>query len=193
VPVGTREAILDAALELIQTVGANAMSYQDLADRVGVRKPSIHHHFPTKADLIEAVIEFYSEDFLGKVRRIAESGETGERRLRAYAGLFEATLRGGGRGRACACGMLGTEIATLTPGAAARLEAFIAANERLIAGMLEAGERDGSLRAMAPGQRADAAAEVFAALEGGLLLARVSGGTRYFKRIVERLIGPLRV
>src|SRR5689334_9607965 len=42
----TKTAIMDAAQELIQRGGANAMSYQDISEAVGIRKASIHHHFP---------------------------------------------------------------------------------------------------------------------------------------------------
>lgn len=52
----TKAALLDHATELIQTRGFCAFSYQDLSERVGIRKASIHHHFPAKADLGVAVI-----------------------------------------------------------------------------------------------------------------------------------------
>src|SRR3712207_7018673 len=46
-----RDRLLDVAQELVQRVGANAMSYQDLSKALGITKASIHYHFPTKADL----------------------------------------------------------------------------------------------------------------------------------------------
>ncbi|WP_257998927.1 TetR/AcrR family transcriptional regulator [Fischerella thermalis] len=45
----TRTQILDTAQDLIQRVGVNAMSYQDISEAVGIRKASIHYHFPSKA------------------------------------------------------------------------------------------------------------------------------------------------
>jgi TetR/AcrR family transcriptional repressor of nem operon len=53
----TKTSILDAAQALIQRGGANAMSYQHISDAIGIRKASIHHHFPTKEVLLEAVIQ----------------------------------------------------------------------------------------------------------------------------------------
>jgi TetR/AcrR family transcriptional regulator, transcriptional repressor for nem operon len=38
----TRTLILDAAQDLIQRLGANAVSYQHLSEAVGIRKASIH-------------------------------------------------------------------------------------------------------------------------------------------------------
>ena len=53
----TAEQILDTMQDLIQVRGFNAVSYQDIADRIGIRKASIHYHFPTKFALGAAVIE----------------------------------------------------------------------------------------------------------------------------------------
>jgi TetR/AcrR family transcriptional repressor of nem operon len=41
----------DVAQELVQTVGANAMSYQHISKAVGIRKASIHHHFPARSEV----------------------------------------------------------------------------------------------------------------------------------------------
>jgi TetR/AcrR family transcriptional repressor of nem operon len=53
----TRDELIDQATILIETQGFCAFSYADLAERVGIRKPSIHHHFPAKADLGVAVVQ----------------------------------------------------------------------------------------------------------------------------------------
>src|SRR5262245_62705529 len=69
----TKTAIMDAAQELIQRRGANAMSYQDISDAVGIRKASIHHHFPAKDDLIQAVTERYADYVLASMDEIFAS------------------------------------------------------------------------------------------------------------------------
>ena len=46
----TAEQILDLAETLIQTRGYSAFSYQDIADSLGIRKASIHYHFPSKTE-----------------------------------------------------------------------------------------------------------------------------------------------
>ena len=42
----TRERILDSAQALAQARGFNAFSYADIATELGVKKASIHYHFP---------------------------------------------------------------------------------------------------------------------------------------------------
>src|SRR5215468_2412314 len=120
----TRTRILDAAQELIQRIGANAMSYQHISDAVGIRKASIHHHFPAKEDLLEAVIRRYSDRFFGWLEEIASARATAPVKLQRYIALFEATLETGRHDKACPIGMLGAELATLGEESAALVQRF---------------------------------------------------------------------
>ncbi len=54
--VATREMLITAAIDRIETVGFNGFSFRDLASELGIAGPSVHYHFPTKADLGVAVI-----------------------------------------------------------------------------------------------------------------------------------------
>ena len=109
----TRTRILDAAQDLIQRTGSNAMSYQHISDAVGIRKASIHYHFPTKENLLEELLRRYTGHFLEVVDEIFVAPVDAPTKLRRYVGLFEETLREGKRDKACACAMLGAELSTL--------------------------------------------------------------------------------
>ena len=54
---------MDVAQDLIQRRGVNGMSFQDISDAVEIRKASIHHHFASKQDLVEALVTRYRADF----------------------------------------------------------------------------------------------------------------------------------
>ncbi|WP_055554658.1 TetR/AcrR family transcriptional regulator [Streptomyces sp. NBRC 110028] len=58
-----RERILQAAYEAIDEHGERA-SLQDIADRVGVTQPALTYYFPTRDDLLLAVLD--RRDVLGK-------------------------------------------------------------------------------------------------------------------------------
>ena len=53
--------ILEAAQDFLQVKGYAGFSYRDLSDRLGIAKPSIHHHFATKEDLALALMDRYAE------------------------------------------------------------------------------------------------------------------------------------
>ncbi|HJZ89758.1 MAG TPA: TetR/AcrR family transcriptional regulator [Gemmataceae bacterium] len=185
----TRSRILDAAQELIQRLGANAISYQHISDAVGIRKASIHHHFPTKEDLIEALIKRYAAYFGGVVESVLAADVPAQEKLRRYCSLFEGTLRLGRHDRACPCAMLGAELATLGSASAGLIRDFYRDNERRLARILEQGRADHSLSFSGSPQ---ATAElIFALLEGGMLVVRANGGAKQFRAITERLIALL--
>ncbi len=53
----SRERILDAALELIDAEGLDAVSMRTLAARLGVQAMSLYHHFANKAALFDGLHE----------------------------------------------------------------------------------------------------------------------------------------
>src|SRR5262245_42298888 len=181
----TRTMILDAAQDLIQRRGANAMSYQDLSEAVGIRKASIHYHFPIKQDLIDALIERYHAYFLGLVDRIVVEESDPARMLDRYVGLFEATLREGKHDKACLCGMLGAELASLGDEAVRGIRRFFNANTDRLAMILQKG-REGRVFHFS-GDAAILAGLIFAALEGAILLARAEGGVKRFRTMADQL------
>lgn len=51
------EAILDAARDMIAETSYDAMTMEDLADRVGISKPTLYQHFPSKeAIAVRAIV-----------------------------------------------------------------------------------------------------------------------------------------
>jgi len=52
-----KQQIIQLAQMLVRQKGFDSFSYQDLSDQLGIRKASIHYHFPTKEDLGIAVID----------------------------------------------------------------------------------------------------------------------------------------
>lgn len=54
---GRRAAIIEATAEVFAARGYHAGSFQQVADRVGMSQSSLFHYFPTKRDLLLAVLE----------------------------------------------------------------------------------------------------------------------------------------
>ncbi|QRV22333.1 TetR/AcrR family transcriptional regulator [Marinomonas foliarum] len=59
----TKTKIMDTAEGFIVQGGYNAFSFRDIADAVGIKSASVHYHYPTKADLVSAVMARYTESF----------------------------------------------------------------------------------------------------------------------------------
>src|SRR3954467_10653089 len=108
----TADRILDVAQELLQTRGYNAISYQDIADRIGIRKASIHHHFPNKSDLAQALVRRYRQRWDAFLKEIDTSNAGPWSKLERYPAPSQQPAAGGAG--ACLCGVLGAEFASLT-------------------------------------------------------------------------------
>jgi AcrR family transcriptional regulator len=54
-PVGTRERILDAALDLFIEKGFDKTSLREIAEQLGVTKAALYYHFASKEDILMAL------------------------------------------------------------------------------------------------------------------------------------------
>ena len=91
----TRTALLDSAERAARQRGFDAFSYADLARDVGIRKASIHHHFPVIADLAFGLIERYAARFAETLADIDETHVRGADKLRAYQQVYRDALADG--------------------------------------------------------------------------------------------------
>lgn len=162
------ERIVDAGEALIQRLGYNGFSYEDVAQIVGIRKPSIHHHFPTKIELGVVVAQRYTHRFRQALLQIEGTQARAPERLRAYAQLFEATYAE--NRRLCVCGMLGAESDSLPDEINAEVRRFFEINVAWLASVLAEGQAAGSLQAGLAAQ--EWAETILATLEGAMLVGR---------------------
>jgi len=87
-----REAFLDVAQGLIQTKGYEAMSVQDVLDSLEASKGAFYHYFDSKQDLLEAVIDRFSDVTMASIVPILDDPELPALRKleRALAGIARA-------------------------------------------------------------------------------------------------------
>jgi AcrR family transcriptional regulator len=65
-----RDAFLDAAQRLIQTKGYEQMAIQDVLDTLETSRGAFYHYFDSKLELLEAVVERFSDVALAAVSPI---------------------------------------------------------------------------------------------------------------------------
>ncbi len=171
-PVSTAERVMDAAEALIQQRGYGGFSYDDVALAVGIRKPSVHHHFRTKAELVTELARRYTERFESALAAIDIARRDPLARLKAYVQLFATTYAQDGR--LCVCGMLGAEADALPAEVAEAVAAFFQLNLTWLGATFRDAQNAGRVRT---DLRAGALAEtLLASLEGAMVVGRGARG-----------------
>lgn len=182
----TKEHILASAQKLVQQRGFNGFSYADVAAEVGIRKASLHHHFPTKTDLGLALVDAYVTQFEAERQRVSGSLLQADAQLKAYVNLYRMNLSAE---RVCLGGMLASDSSTLDPIMLPALKRFFARNMEWLTEILSAGAAQKIFSYK--GTAADHARLLLAALQGGLMIARATGDHEAFDRTVTLLIADL--
>lgn len=84
-----RNEILDVADELFAEKGFEGTSTNDILERVGIARGTLYYHFKSKEDIMDALIERYSNSMLRASKAIAEDKKipVNERIVRAVMAL----------------------------------------------------------------------------------------------------------
>lgn len=80
---GRRAEIVRAARELLEEEGEAALTMRRLADRLGIRAPSLYKHIPDKAELEVALVSEGLQEFGAAFRTVGPS-------LGALAGVYRS-------------------------------------------------------------------------------------------------------
>jgi TetR/AcrR family transcriptional regulator, transcriptional repressor for nem operon len=186
----TTDAILRCARTLIVAGGYNGFSYADIADVVGIRKASIHHHFPTKPDLVLALVRQYRDEADAGIAAIERGVRGPLEQLRAYVGYWEGCIAEPETSY-CVCALLATQIPVLPDEIVLELRAYFRALSGWLTSVLDRGVRQGVF-----GLRGDVRSEaetLMAAVHGAMLSARAYGDPTTFSVITEAALNRLRL
>jgi len=174
--------LLDEARQLIMRKGYNGFSYADLAARLEIRKPSIHHHFPTKADLVVAVVEQSRALIRAQTESLDSEAPKAVDQLKRYTGYWERCIADESA-PFCLAGVLAAELPSLPDDVARAVRAHFAELAGWLTRVLALGVEQGTIRLA---QSPEAEAEVFlAGVYGAMLAARAFDDPQRFTLVVD--------
>ena len=175
--------ILDSAERLVRRFGYDGFSYADLEKEIGIRKASIHHHYPSKADLAEALVKRYTDSILSKLSALDTDTKSAGQTLEEYVSMYQASLQGGQS--LCLCVAISIGAPQLDNPVLAVLDEFHDACRAWLETLFRRGKTDGSIiGGLDPAQ--DAAA-CLALVEGAQLQSRIHGSTEPFVRATAQI------
>jgi TetR/AcrR family transcriptional repressor of nem operon len=155
----------------------SGFSFRNLADEIGIKSASVHHHFPTKAKMAAAVARRYGERFLASVVR--KPNETAADAIAVYRSAFRGALERDER--MCLCGVLGAEAGVLAPEVITEVQSFFRGCIEDLARRI--GSPDATARAY----------HVMATLNGGMMVSCAYGDIDAFRSVDADTTGGLTV
>lgn len=163
----TATRILDVAQNMVRNRGYSAFSYADISKQVGIRKASIHYHFPSKDELVRELVKRYREGMVRACDRISQSNTRLDQQLIQFAHLYRDGLE---NEQICLCAMLAADFAVLPQAIHDEIQLFFRDTEGWLINLLQQG-CDANIWVCQPSVEQEAKG-LIAMLQGAQLLAR---------------------
>lgn len=182
--------IVEQTRLLLAEGGYHGFSYADVSERVRIGKPSIHHHFPTKADLVLTVVVRHREQSREGLAALDQHVEDPLARLTAYTDYWAKCIREG-TSSMCICAMLAAEAPMIPQEIAAEVRAYFQDLTAWIAAVLKKGAAQGQFHLR---DSAQVEAQTFmSTVHGAMLTARAFNDPKAFASIARAAIRQLAV
>ncbi|MCF6126775.1 TetR/AcrR family transcriptional regulator [Mesorhizobium sp. M7A.F.Ca.CA.001.07.2.1] len=186
----TSEKILDVAQSLIVAGGYNGFSYADISADIGIRKASIHHHFPTKAELVSVLVDRYRRQAEVGLESLRGELSSPAEQLQSYLNYWRTCIRDASPSF-CVCAMLAGEMQMLPEEVASRVRAHFQNLAGWLTSVLRAGMEQDLFRLN--NRPEEEAQMLMASVHGAMLSARAFSDPGLFTIIVTpqitRLLG----
>lgn len=180
----TRQFIIEKAAPIFNTKGIAATSMSDIMEATKLSKGSMYVHFENKEVLACAAVDHNIKMLNTKIQTAISKYKTSKEQLFAYIDFFSNPLQppvfGG-----CPLLNFGTEADDTNPIVKEKVNTVIRSGQVLLSGLVEKGIANGEFKTdLKPG---DFATVMFAMLEGGHLMSRMSGNNDKMEIIVKTL------
>ncbi len=168
--------------------GYNGFSYADISKVVGIRNASIHHHFPSKVDLVRTLVVRYREAAIEGLAQLERSVPAPADQLRAYVGYWQACIADGSA-PFCINALLASQAPVLPEDIVREVRAHFQVVSSWLAEVLRRGAAAGALTLR---DTPEVEAEILlSAVHGAMLSARAYGKPETYPLILRPLLDRL--
>ncbi|WP_193088026.1 TetR/AcrR family transcriptional regulator [Advenella sp. FME57] len=168
--------------------GYNGFSYADISDRVHIGKASIHHHFPSKADLVHTVVVRHREQAREGLAALDRHINNPLAELKAYTDYWAKCI-GDGTTPICVCAMLAAELPMIPQEIADEVRGYFEELTNWLEAVLDKGAKLGQFHLQ---ESAFVEAQTFLSMvHGAMLTARVMNNSQAFEAISHAALSRL--
>jgi TetR/AcrR family transcriptional repressor of nem operon len=164
----TKTAILDAAQDLVQKQSISGVSFQQLANHVGIKKGSMYHHFASKDELMVGLLDRVHTQLKETFDR--GEGKPALKRLKYYLEIYRSYILPGQN--MCPAGAFAGEWGSVSQDVQKAVQRILKMQIKNIADIVRAGMESGDFveQDRSPDQIAK---WIFSMLQGSLVCDRV--------------------
>jgi len=87
-PSSRKQQILEALATMLEQTPGGRITTSGLAKQVGVSEAALYRHFPSKAKMLEELIEFIEETIFSRIHRIMSESQSAENRCEQTINLL---------------------------------------------------------------------------------------------------------
>ena len=186
----TATRIRESAHDLIAERGYFGFSYADIAEVVGIRKASIHHHFPSKVDLVVATLKEYRARLAEAAGGLNNNVADPLQRLKMYVHHWAECVKSNNR-PICIAALLSAELPALPEEIQAEVQLHFKYLVSWVKATLKEGSSSGSIHLQ---YSAEVEAQSFVAqVHGAMISARALGSAEIFTSITRGALERLRL
>jgi TetR/AcrR family transcriptional repressor of nem operon len=149
---------------------------------VGIRKPSLYHHFASKDDVAIAVLDRAADWVRGEMNKV--EGKEPTERLEAYFDMFR-TIHAKGE-RMCPGGSFGAVFDAVSSPVQRRLHSFSQMHLQWLEKVVREGVERGQFR-IGDQRPRDVAMQILAGVQGALLMGRLTGDPHVIDTVAVEL------
>jgi TetR/AcrR family transcriptional repressor of nem operon len=181
----TSDKILKVALDLMQSKGFVSMSFQDIASSVGIKKPSVIHHFASKLELGLEVIRLYREHCADKLKSITDDScfMSATDLLEQYFNFYIDIAKT--KDKICLCCVLAGEFIALPKPMQKEVKLFFDLHQNILEMILEKGSQENKFSKKI--NIKDKASNILSSLQGALMLKRVTNDISYLNNMINSI------
>lgn len=173
--LSTKEKMVQVGMTLLQRHGYHGFSFQDIADELKLKKPSLYEHFGSKEELISAIIREYTNQFISWTNKVRELSP-----LKQIAGVFSIfQLFYNDGNKVCPILALAADSKSLSSGVQKEMEEFVEKWLYWLELQLLAGQADRSIRSDFPAKKL--ASLIYSQGMGSQFQSRIRGSEKQIK------------
>ncbi|SDI79611.1 TetR/AcrR family transcriptional regulator [Mucilaginibacter sp. P25] len=180
----TRQFIIETAAPIFNEKGIAGTTIDDILAATKMAKGGLYGHFESKDEIASVMVNYLLDKLSDKVNTVMAKEKTAIKKIHAFIDIYkdpiDSYIEGG-----CPILNFGVEADDNNPVLKQRLKAMIEAGQKDFVEIINKGVADGEISPEI--NAADYALKMFALLEGGMLVSRVTGSSRYMNSLVRML------